>query len=257
MWPGLTYAATDAISQSFPTQSSSIVPGTIVSVVASGGSAVEPATNTGTSLNLVGVAVSLPILELSSGGQHSVQVAINGTAQTLVSDINGTIKAGDKITASPVTGVGMKAVDTGDIIGTAQANLSSASTITRSVTERGGTTDLIKVGLIPVTVSVEYYSNASAGTLSAFVPVILQNLANAVSGKSVSPLRVLVGILVLLLGFGTVVVMLYAAIRSGIISIGRNPLAEKALRKGLLDVILAALGILLISVVIVYAVLAY
>jgi len=49
--------------------------------------------------------------------------------------------------------------------------------------------------------------------------------------------------------------MLYAAIRNQIISIGRNPLAQAELRKGLVDVIVAAIGVLIITVVVVYSVL--
>jgi hypothetical protein len=77
-----------------------------------------------------------------------------------------------------------------------------------------------------------------------------------VAGKPVAPVRVLLSLVVLLLGSIVVIVMLNSAIRTGIISIGRNPLAGPALRRGLVDVILAALGIMLIAGLTVYALLA-
>jgi hypothetical protein len=250
----LSAMASGAISQSYTTNSN-VAPGSILSQVATNSASVEPATNTGQAITLVGVAVNQTLLELSSTSQHGVQVAVSGTAETLVCDINGSVKAGDKITASPLTGVGMKAIDSGQIIGTAQQSLSSVSTVKHTVADHTGKTTSVLVGLIPVTVNVEYFSASAGGSLSAFVPPFLQNLANAISGKQVSPLRVLLSVLIVLFGFITVIVILNAGIRSGLISLGRNPLAERALRKGLVDVALTALGALLVIALIVYAIL--
>jgi hypothetical protein len=248
-------SAAGAISVGYQT-TANITPGSILSLTSSARSSVEPATNTGHASALVGVAVSSPVLALS-GTAANVQVAVGGIAEVLVSDINGPVSAGDKITASPITGVGMKAAVAGQIIGTAQSALSSVTTSSRSVKDLKGKATTVKAGLIPVAINVGYYSGSASGALSAFVPSFLQDLANTIAGKPVAPARVLFAFLILLLGFITVSVMLNAAIRSGIISLGRNPLAGSALRKGLVDVILAALGILLITGVIVYAILAY
>jgi hypothetical protein len=109
------------------------------------------------------------------------------------------------------------------------------------------------VGLLPLAVNTTYYTSSSPqGTVSAFIPPFLQDIANAITGRQVSPLRVLLGASALLLGFITAIIMLYVAIRNGMTSIGRNPLAEGALRKGLVDVIVAAIGVLVIAIVIVY-----
>jgi hypothetical protein len=252
MVPAVAFSA-GAISQAFPTGSVSIANGTILEFVSSG--KVGPAINTGGSAALVGVAVNQPLVQLSGASAGSVQAAVSGTAGTLVSDINGPVKTGDRIAASPISGVGMKANDSGEVIGVAQSDLSSVATITQSVTDKSGQTATVHVGLIPVAVNVAYFTSGSGGTLSAFVPAFLQDLANAISGKQVSPLRVLDSILILIAGSIIVIVMLNTAIRSGIISIGRNPLAGAALRKGLVDVIIAALGVLLVTVTVVYAVL--
>lgn len=253
--PGVTLAA-NAIAQSYSTTSTSIAPGTLLSLVQSGSSQVEPAHSNGSSTTpLVGVATTKPLLELSTSGEKSVQVAVGGTAQALVSDINGPVAAGDKIAASPIAGIGMRAVSSAEIVGSAQAGLSTVHTVTQTIDDKTGKAVTVKVGLIPLAVSVGYYSASSGGTLGAFIPPILQNLANTISGKAVSPLRVLISLLTLLLGSITVIVMLNTAIHSGIISLGRNPLAGSALRKGLVDVILAALGVLAVTFVIVYAIL--
>ena len=65
----------------------------------------------------------------------------------------------------------------------------------------------------------------------------------------------LIALLVLVFGFVIVANMLQAAIRSGIIAVGRNPLAKTALRRELVDVCLTALGVLAIAAIVVYIVL--
>lgn len=248
-------AQSGAISQAYQTNTSDITQGALVSIVSSKSQNVELA-NTNNGANVVGIAANKPILQLSSNSNSSVQVVVSGSTDAYVSDANGAVMVGDKIAASPVDGVGMKASSSTEIVGTALKSLSSVPNVTETVTTQAGEQTKIHVGLIPVAVNIAYFSQLSSeGTISSFVPTFLQNVANSVIGRQVSPLRVLVGAIALLLGFISTTTMLYVSIRSGLISIGRNPLAEGALRKGLVDVIIAATGVLLITVVIVYAIL--
>lgn len=236
-----------SISQGFQTSSQNISNGSLISVTTSGGTSAGPANSKNVS-NLVGVAGNKPLIELSNGNSNNLQVIVGGSASTLVSDINGDVKIGDKITASPVDGIGMKAVNSVEIVGTAQSDLKSVQTVSQSITKSDGSKSTIKVGAIPVEVNVSYYTaptNKSAA--SQFLPPMLQNLANSVSGKQVSPWRVLMASVALLLGFVASMVMLYASVRNNMISIGRNPLASGALHKGFLDVAMFAVGILIIT----------
>lgn len=252
--PRSTSALPAAISQAYQTNSSTIGQGELVSLVASGSNEVEPAT-TGSASDLVGVAADKPVLQLSGGSKSSIQVVVGGSAAVLVSDANGTVKAGDKIAVSPLAGIGMKAIGSAEIIGTAQKSLTAIKTVTEQFKGKNGKQVTIHVGQLPVAVNVVYYSaTSSTGSVSAFVPPFLQNLANALVGKAVSPLRVLIGTLALLLGFFAVTLMLYAGVRNGVISLGRNPLAADALRRGMVDVLVAALGVVVVTGVIVVAV---
>ena len=246
--------ASGAISQSY-SANSNIAPGTVLSLAPTGNSLVQPAANVGQGVPLVGVAVSQPVLELSGGGTGTIQVAVGGVAPALVSDINGPVQAGDHLAASPIAGVGMKASGAGQVVGVAQADLGSVPTTSQNFTDRSGKSHSVKIGLVPVAVGVEYYTGGGSGAVSAFVPQFLQDMADAIAGKPVSPARVLVAFAVLILGTFIVLFMLNSAIRNGIISIGRNPLAGAALRKGLLDVVLTAFGILLVSGVLTYVIL--
>ncbi|HUB93824.1 MAG TPA: hypothetical protein VMB52_04955 [Verrucomicrobiae bacterium] len=245
-----------AISQAYQTSTSGINQGVLVSTVASGSTDVKPADTADASM-LVGVAAEEPELELSSSGKSksSVQVVVGGSTEVLVSDANGAINAGDKIAVSPLAGIGMKATGAGEVVGTAQKALSSVKTVTQEAKGTNGQTITVHVGLIPVAINVVYYTAVSSGgTVSAYVPPFLQTVANTIAGKAVSPLRVLVGTVALLLGFFAVIIMLYVGVRSGVISLGRNPLAADALRRGMVDVLIAALGILVVTGVIVSAV---
>jgi len=251
-FPAVVIAA-GAISQGYKTTSTNISKGTLLSLVSSGSTTVEPANSTTNVSRLVGIAADKPLVELSNGTTSDTRVVVSGSTEALVSDMNGTINAGDKITASPVSGIGMKSVQAAEVVGTAQANLSSVPLVNQTVTGTDGKTETIKVGLLPIAVNVTYYSAAvQQGIVAAFVPPFLQSLANGIAGRQVSPLRVLLAAIALLLGFGAVTVMLYTSIRSGVISIGRNPLAQAALRKSLVDVVIAAIGLLVITTAIVY-----
>lgn len=249
-------AADGAISQSYDTNSTNISPGALISLAASNSIVVEPADSNTNADNLIGVAANKPLLELSGDGKGGVQVVVSGTTGALVSDLNGTVKVGDRIAPSPIAGIGMKAVDSSEIVGTAQANLKDVPTVQKTVTGTNGKAVSITVGMVPVGVSVAYYSAVgSSGNTTSFVPSLLQSAANAITGRQVSPLRVLFGAAALVVGFVSVTVMLYASIRNGAISLGRNPLAEIALRRGLIDVIVAGVGVLVMTVLLVYAIL--
>lgn len=248
-------ATTNAISQNFEAASTNISAGALVSLASTTHPSVGPA-NTTNLKHLVGIASDSSLLELSGAGKTSVPVVVDGTAQTLVSDMNGAIRVGDKITASPVNGIGMKATASGEVVGTAEEDFSSVQTIKQSVRKLNGSTRTVIVGLLPVAVNVTFYSvPQSQGDLSNILPPFLQSLANNISGRQVAPLRVLIGGLALMLGFIAAMIMLYTSIRSNITSIGRNPMAQSALRKALVDVIFAAISVLAITMVTTYIVL--
>jgi hypothetical protein len=50
-------------------------------------------------------------------------------------------------------------------------------------------------------------------------------------------------------------VLLYSAVKSSIISIGRNPLSEKAVQKSIFQIGFTVLGILLLTLITIYLIL--
>ena len=240
-----------AISQGFTTSETDAAIGAIVSFTPNSQDSIQ-LSNTDRVTQMVGVIGNKPLIELSESGKE-VQVVISGTTQTLVSNINGDVKAGDKITASPINGVGMKAVDSSLVVGTAQSDLNAVKTTTKAVQDKQGKTVDVVVGLIPMQVNVTYY--VAPDEQQTFLPPFLQAIANSVAGKDVSPVRVIVSSVVLVFVFIAIAVLLYSSTRSSIISIGRNPLSEGAVRKSLFEVGATALGILLVMLIAIYLVL--
>ena len=243
--------STSAISQGFTTTETDLTPGALVSLTSGSQNTIQLG-NTERVNQLIGIIGDKPLLELSNSDKE-VQVVISGTTLALVSDINGDIKSGDKITASPINGVGMKAHESSLVVGTAQDDLGSVTTTTRTINDKSGQPQSVKVGAVAVQVNVTYY--VAPEDQNTFLPPFLQSLANSVAGKEVSAVRVLISSLVLIFGFASIAILLYSSIRSSIISIGRNPLSEGAVRKSLFEVGATALGILLVMLIAIYLVL--
>lgn len=250
--PPLGAQGASSIAQGFQTTDENIVEGALVSLKQNTPNAVE-LSSTARVDQLVGVVGDRPLIELSDG-TNSVQVVTSGVTVALVSDINGTVRPGDRITASPIEGVGMKATESGITVGTAQANLSSADTTDRSIKDKEGKQQTVKIGLIPIQVDTVYYS-ATSDEGSSFVPSAIQDLANNIAGRQVSAIRVLVASVLLLLLLVSVVVLLYSSVKSSIISIGRNPLSENAVHKSLFQVGLTIVGLLAFTVILIYLIL--
>jgi hypothetical protein len=184
-----------------------------------------------------------------------VQISLEGTAQAFVSDLNGPVKAGDRITASPIEGVGMRADGSGVILGTASNDLTSTKTTTRTITDASGKKHTVHIGLLQVRLSVGYSDGADSSQLASLIPPFLMKFAGNVAGKDVSGLRVIESVSALCIGFIIAGVMLRAGIRSGIISLGRNPLASKTIKRGIMDVYIASAGVLIVTMMSIYVIL--
>ncbi|TAH35451.1 hypothetical protein EYC59_02210 [Candidatus Saccharibacteria bacterium] len=246
-------AALTAISQGFTTDDTNLPAGSVVSLELSQKNKARAASSE-SAPQLLGVTATQPLVELGSDAKK-IQVVVSGEASVLVSDINGEIKAGDKITASPISGIGMKAVEPTQIVGTAQSDLTGAKTTSRTVTDKLGEKKNIHIGVVSLQVNVSYFSG-SQSALSNIVPGFLVDVGSSIAGKEVSPLRIMFGFTFLLLGLLIAGIILQAAVRSGIISLGRNPLAHQTLRRGLLDVLLSTLGLIIVTAIVFYLILA-
>lgn len=240
-----------SIAQSFATDDPGIVSGALVSLKTGTANSVE-LTTTENLDRVLGVAGNNALIELSNG-EGSVQVVTTGEVFALVSDINGDIKAGDKITASPIAGVGMKAATSTLIIGAAQENFADADSETRIIKDKDGNDREVRIGALSIQVDKVFFE-APHGQ-SSFVPEALQDFANSIAGRSVSPIRVMIAGFLILFMFVTVAALLYSSVRSSIISIGRNLLSERAIHESLLRVGITVCGVMVLTLLIIYLIL--
>ena len=231
------------IAQGFQTNipKENLKAGALVSFTKGNPNAVELATSD-TAVRIAGVIDQLPLVAISTSSEK-VQVVLNGTTTVLVSDINGAVKSSDKITASPIAGVGMRATSDSQVVGTAQADFKLSGSETQSIKDKAGKTHTVHIGYVPLQVGVAYYQAPG----SNFLPPFLQNIANSIAGRPTSLIRILLASLLLLLGFVIMSVLIYSAVRSSVTSLGRNPLAANAIHKGLFQSGIAALVIFAVT----------
>ncbi len=249
----LALGAATLLSQSY--QSDKALPeGSIVSINADSSKVVAANTSNVDSIFGVVVGANDVLLSLTGSGKNQVKVATSGLEQVLVTDINGDIKSGDQITASPLDGVGMKATNNVKVVGVAQENLSqSQGKSTQTVTDKNGGKQQVQLGSIPVLVNVAYYFKQPEKTI---IPTVIQNIANSVANRAVQPLPIIISLVIFFVASVSIVSLIYAAIRSSIISVGRNPLSQAAVYRSLLQVTVLVLTILAGSVAAIYLILA-
>ena len=112
----------------------------------------------------------------------------------------------------------------------------------------------VNVASIPVDVRLASNPLYQKGTV-VDVPAFLAKAASAVANKNVNAVRIYLSMLVI---FATVLItgsMLFSGVRSDVISVGRNPLARKALSRSLFQIIFTGLIIFIIGVSVSYLIL--
>jgi hypothetical protein len=230
--------------------------GTIVQLVAKDAKKVKVATQKELA-NMFGVTVdrnTLP-LTISNGDQENeVFVAVSGTYNVLVSTQGGDIKSGDYVTMSSVNGVAMKAgTEEKVVFGRANASFDGKGLTLGQTTlkdSNGKDNQVVKIGSIPVTINIQ--RNPNIQSTEANLPDMLRRVGQAIAEKEVSPVRIYLSMGIAAVSLIAAIAVLYAGVRSGVISIGRNPMGKKSIFRALLQVILTSVLILVIGLFAVY-----
>jgi hypothetical protein len=197
------------------------------------------------------VAANDSPLTISSDNQK-VFVATVGRYDVLVDDQNGPIKKNDLITISNVNGIGMKAdIAQSLILGRAITGFDGKTGLISSTDLKDSKGGVQKVHIGRIQVEIAISKNPAANT-QASIPNFLNKAGRAIAGKTVSPARIYVGLVVFIFGAFMAGAILYSGIKSSIIAIGRNPLSKRSVWKGLLAVVFTALIVFILSLVGVY-----
>ena len=241
-------SAVALISQGYLTNSN-LPTGSIVSLQKNSSDYVNPATISNSN-NILGVVIGTgdSQLSVSSTQGNQIQVATSGVEQVLVSDINGNINVGDPITSSPISGVGMKATNNTTVLGVSQGAFPNNTGSQQSYTDKSGQKHTVILGDIPILVNVAYYYKQPIKTL---VPAAIQSLANALAGKTVNSLPIIVSMGIFIVTLIIVVSIIYSIIHGSIISVGRNPMSQAAVYRNVIQLsglVIVILGVALASI---------
>lgn len=209
--------------------------------------------------NMFGVVVNRNQLALTFSGtelENEAYVATSGTYSVFVSTENGPISSGDFVTLSSIDGVAMKAGNADEqstVFGRAQASFSGKG-VTLGTTKlkdvNGNSNKTVILGAVPVTIDIK--RNPNEVSTKANVPELLQRVGKVIAEKDVSPIRIYLSMAIAAISLIAAIAVLYGGVRSGVISIGRNPVARKSIFRALLQVILTSLLILIIGLFAVY-----
>lgn len=185
-----------------------------------------------------------------------VLVATSGRYEVLVSDMNGEVREGDYLTASPLRGIAMKAdqrqtKSLGQTLQTFDSNDQNQILATESVTTSVGEQRTVAIGRVLTDLDVR--NNPLAFGVQA--PQVLIELGETIAGGPVSVTRIWGALATLLLAFATGSVIFYAGVRTSIIAIGRNPLSKASVLRGFLQVTATSLVIFIVGGFAVYLIL--
>jgi len=243
-----TQAASPNLSRSYDSDQS-IPNGSLVSLSANDDQKVQAA-NTSNAGRLLGIAVNGNDSLLAIEPQPSkIQVATSGSAIALVSTVNGSIRVGDQIGPSPFNGIGMKAPVGSRVVGLAQTafGTESAEGVKREVTDKGGKKSAVNLGYVRVAIALGTNTTAKQDNLNS-----LQKAVRSITGRTVSTLRIVASLVVLLLTFIILVTLIYSSIYGGIVSIGRNPLAKYTVFRALGSVVGLAIGVVIVAGILIF-----
>lgn len=170
---------------------------------------------------MVGVITTQPAISFidSTDLTNKHPIISSGNAYVMVSAKNGSIKEGDPITTSDIKGIGMKATEPGNILGTALEDFNPANPET--------------VDKINVKIDIRYYSFSKAAAESVF-DLFKISLSHAATQQPPIFFKYFTAAFVVI---GSVILGLYFFGRvatKGVEALGRNPLAAKIIEFGII-----------------------
>lgn len=236
-----------ASSQSFSVLDDKTKTGMLASLTANSG-VVEPATTKNTSA-LVGI-ISNNTSDISYSPQPGhVSVQTDGEVDALVSTLGGDVLIGDRIAPSSLAGVGQKTTESGWIVGVAQASLDSktAGAVATTITDSKGAKHQVYVATIPITVHVTYYvvpGSVTTAKAATGLPDGIQKFADAIAGKHVSLLGLLLSFLLMIIGVVTAGIIINSTVRGTFLAISRQPLSKAAVLRMMVRSLAVAAGII-------------
>ena len=195
-------------------------------------------------------------ITVAEPGQE-VLMTTGGRYDVLVSTQNGPIAVGDYIAISSAKGIGMKSDDVQQIVLGRALESFAGKNDARYLSETNlkdsqGNDVPIVIGRIPLDIVIG--KNPLAKNQNN-VPEALKRAGEFIAGRPVPPSRIYIGFTLLLVSTAIAGSVVYSAVRSGIISIGRNPLSKKSIIRGIFQMVIVSFIIFLSGIFGVYLIL--
>jgi hypothetical protein len=248
-------ASAQSVPQGYQS-ASPLQPGIIVQLTTKKGNTVEPLTFANQA-QMLGVVVSPTQATVSisnNAAQAQTFVAAAGEYPVLVSTQNGPVKIGSYITISAITGVGMVANSSNQVVlGKAMRAFDGKSNVvsTTQLTNSLGAHQAVSIGDIQVNIEVGHNPLYSSKNTSG-VPSVLSSAAKVVSDRPVSALRIYASLIILLITLIIAGLVLYIGVRASITAVGRNPLAKKTIIRSMISIIITSVIVFIIGLIAVY-----
>jgi F0F1-type ATP synthase membrane subunit c/vacuolar-type H+-ATPase subunit K len=170
--------------------------------------------NTPYATNMFGVYTKTPAAFFEVVKDEPGQPVVSqGIVTVRATALNGSVNLGDYLTASEVRGIAMKATENGYVLGTAMDPLEP---------------DLNGEGMVRVALNI--HAEAKLSTNRTNLLAMIRDASKAPVLDSLSAWRYLIAALMVLLSFLMAFLYFGRMSKVGVEAIGRNPLAEKAIR---------------------------
>jgi len=252
---GLTFVpvAAQEFTQGYST-TENILRGSVVGLTPGQENQVETI-NTDRNDDLLGIVVrsndaAVTLTEDTTG----VFVATTGRFEVLVTDIGGSIGAGDNITTSPLTGIAQKTgtnqrLQLGKML--EPVDFSDSSRILSQTQINGADGNPVTVSIARGLAEIFVGPNPDLASDST-APEFLVKFSETIAGKPVSAIRIYAGLTIIIVAGAIAGSLLYSSVKTSIISIGRNPLSKNSVLTGLAQVVVISVIIFISGLVAVY-----
>jgi len=189
----------------------------------------------------IGVVTQNPAVAIVATESATYPVVSYGDAYVLVSGENGAIKKNDLVTTSTTPGVGMKAIHSGYVIGSALEDFSPKSKS--------------DIGLVLVSLNIHYFANRI--TVQTSLLDIFNLSAEATYEQPTTVFKYFIAALVVVLSFAFGFWFFGQTANRGIEAIGRNPLASRMIQLGIVLNVVITVVIIAAGLVVAFFVLRF
>lgn len=181
---------------------------------------------------------------LTETGQKTF-VATAGRYSVLVSSENGPIAVGDYVSVGSAPGIGAKSNEKySHVLGKALEPFNGKANVLTNTS--GG------AGISRIIVDIKVGTNPFRAADKNYLPEFLRAAGEKIAGKPVPTPRMYLALAILFVTSFIAASLLYAGVRSAIISIGRNPLSKGGIIKGLIQVVIFGLIVFIVGIFGVY-----